>query len=203
MQKSRLAFAVAGVALIAGAFSLPAVAAAQTDDIHHRVMHRTPSCGRQQRPDRQEARLSRAGRRRSRSFPRPHPDHHGAGGDRRHDRQPAVPVGRNRVSAERQRSARAGRRAGLRRPADRGIPVRRGQRRFRRAAGLLLLIDLRAAGARRSPQLDLRRRQISHRARPLSWAPSRRLLGAWLKPAPSRSISAVAADGPLRPPEDL
>ena len=38
---SKLAQAVAGVALIAGAYSLPAAAAEQYRDIHHRIVHRT------------------------------------------------------------------------------------------------------------------------------------------------------------------
>jgi hypothetical protein len=38
---SKLAQAVAGVALLAGAYSLPAAAAEQYRDIHHRIMHRT------------------------------------------------------------------------------------------------------------------------------------------------------------------
>jgi len=41
MQKSRLVYAVAGVALFAGTLGMPTVAAAQNSDIHHRVMHRT------------------------------------------------------------------------------------------------------------------------------------------------------------------
>ena len=41
MQKSRLAFAVAGVVLFAGAYSLPEVAAAQTSDAYHRTVRRT------------------------------------------------------------------------------------------------------------------------------------------------------------------
>jgi hypothetical protein len=38
---SKLAQAVAGVALLAGAYSLPAAAAEQYRDIHHRIVHRT------------------------------------------------------------------------------------------------------------------------------------------------------------------
>jgi hypothetical protein len=38
---SKLAQAVAGVALLAGAYSLPASAAEQYRDIHHRIAHRT------------------------------------------------------------------------------------------------------------------------------------------------------------------
>jgi len=38
---SKLAQAVAGVALLAGAYSLPAAAAEQYRDIHHRMVHRT------------------------------------------------------------------------------------------------------------------------------------------------------------------
>ena len=41
MQKSRLAYAAAAAALFAGAWSLPAAAAVQNSDIHHRVVHRT------------------------------------------------------------------------------------------------------------------------------------------------------------------
>jgi hypothetical protein len=37
---SKLALAVAGVALLAGAYSLPAAAAEQYRNIHHRVVHR-------------------------------------------------------------------------------------------------------------------------------------------------------------------
>ena len=38
---SKLAQAVAGVALLAGAYSLPAAAAVQYRDIHHRIVYRT------------------------------------------------------------------------------------------------------------------------------------------------------------------
>jgi hypothetical protein len=38
---SKLAQAVVGVALLAGAYSPPAAAAAQYRDIHHRIVHRT------------------------------------------------------------------------------------------------------------------------------------------------------------------
>jgi hypothetical protein len=38
---SKLAQAVAGVALLAGAYSLPAAAAVQYPDTHHRIVHRT------------------------------------------------------------------------------------------------------------------------------------------------------------------
>ena len=38
---SKLAQAVAGVALLAGATSLPAAAAEQYRDVHHRIVHRT------------------------------------------------------------------------------------------------------------------------------------------------------------------
>ena len=41
MQKSRLAYAAAAVALFAGAWSLPAAAAVQNSDIHHRIVRRT------------------------------------------------------------------------------------------------------------------------------------------------------------------
>jgi hypothetical protein len=37
---SKLAQAVTGVALLAGAYSLPTAAAVQNRDIHHRIMHR-------------------------------------------------------------------------------------------------------------------------------------------------------------------
>jgi hypothetical protein len=39
MQRSRLAYAVAGVALLAGTYSLPAAADVQNSDIHHRYIH--------------------------------------------------------------------------------------------------------------------------------------------------------------------
>jgi len=38
MRKSRLAYAVAGVALLAGTYSLPAAADVQNSDIHHRIV---------------------------------------------------------------------------------------------------------------------------------------------------------------------
>ena len=38
---SKLAQAVAGVALLAGAYSPPAAAAVQYRDVHHRIVHRT------------------------------------------------------------------------------------------------------------------------------------------------------------------
>ena len=38
---SKLAQGIVGVALVAGAFSVPASAAAQYGDVHHRTMHRT------------------------------------------------------------------------------------------------------------------------------------------------------------------
>ena len=38
---SKLALAVTGAALLAGAYSLPAAAAEQYRDIHHRMVHRT------------------------------------------------------------------------------------------------------------------------------------------------------------------
>ena len=38
---SKLAQAVAGVALLAGAYSAPAAAAEQYRDVHHRIVHRT------------------------------------------------------------------------------------------------------------------------------------------------------------------
>jgi hypothetical protein len=41
MQRSRLAYAVAGVALFAGTYSLPAAADVQNSDIHHRIVRRT------------------------------------------------------------------------------------------------------------------------------------------------------------------
>ena len=46
MQRSKLAYAVAGVALLAGTYSLPAAADVQNSDIyhrhiHHRIVHRT------------------------------------------------------------------------------------------------------------------------------------------------------------------
>ncbi len=41
MQKSRLAYAVAGVALLAGTYSLPAAADVQNSYIHHRIVRRT------------------------------------------------------------------------------------------------------------------------------------------------------------------
>jgi hypothetical protein len=40
MKRSRLAYAVAGVALLAGTYSLPAVAD-ENSDIHHRIVRRT------------------------------------------------------------------------------------------------------------------------------------------------------------------
>ena len=39
MQRSRLAYAVAGVALLAGTYSLPAAADVQNSDIYHRDIH--------------------------------------------------------------------------------------------------------------------------------------------------------------------
>ena len=40
MQKSRLAYAIAGVALFAGASTLPTAATAQNSDYRHRIVHR-------------------------------------------------------------------------------------------------------------------------------------------------------------------
>ncbi len=41
MRKSRFAYAVAGVTLLAGMYSLPAAADVQNSGIHHRTVHRT------------------------------------------------------------------------------------------------------------------------------------------------------------------
>ena len=41
MQRSRIAYAVAGVALLAGTYSLPAAADDQNSYIHHRIVRRT------------------------------------------------------------------------------------------------------------------------------------------------------------------
>ena len=41
IRTSKLAQAVAGAALLAGAYSLPAAAAVEHRDIHHRIAHRT------------------------------------------------------------------------------------------------------------------------------------------------------------------